>query len=325
MSESEKENDPPEDEVVPVYDAPAPTTKGKASRSKAAAGAKSGRGRKTVTAASAAAAAVAPVETESEADQTPAENAHASPESTRIATAAPDAAAEDHDMEVGQPEAEGPAAPIKKGRGTTRTTAKAPRTTSAKAARSTRVAATGKAGKKGAKAVPVGTEDAEAEPLLAASTSTTFVTDQTATTTDAETDPETDPEDPARTPRQQAKTAQDGEYVKQAALEARSVLDNLGATSARRTPKALPVKQAPARPMAAPAIHDPFHASAPTPDTATPPEDLDLTDEQGEMTVEEFLRYELGLRYDELQAQGERSIAEWIERSAKAREVIAGL
>lgn len=324
-SESEKENDPPEPAQEVAQGPPrAGAAKGKGGNGKAT---RAGKGRKTVTAA--------PVEPESEVEE-PSEQEAVAPMATGEAQAqVVEAAGEDHDMEVDQAPA---LMATKKGR-----VSRAPRATTAKTIKGGKVAAS-----KGKKGKAPATEEVESVPSAA------------------------DADDPARTPRQQdgpsvhdeyikqaAHDARvvldslggtpsgrapkptvpkpapppsdehiaDDDYIKQAALEARAVLDNLGAASSRRTPRAAPLKSVPLPPQPDASANDPFNA---TPSTAQgppplPAEDMQLTEEQADMTVEEFLRYELGLRYEELKEQGERAIAEWVERSAKARDVIAGL
>ncbi len=123
----------------------------------------------------------------------------------------------------------------------------------------------------------------------------------------------------ARTPRQQDHPI--AEYVGQGAKEARAVFESLGTTAMRTTP--IPLKTKNTIPRDDGAQNNPFLEKSD--EVADVPLDFDLTDQQADMTVEEFLRYELQLRYNELKEKGERQIREWEERSAKAREVIAGL
>jgi hypothetical protein len=103
-------------------------------------------------------------------------------------------------------------------------------------------------------------------------------------------------------------------------MEARAVLDTLGSTTMRTTPVPMKMKNLP---TAGDAQDNPFLEK--DVQAAVAPADFELMEEQADMTVEEFLRYELGLRYEELKVKGEAQIREWEERSKKAREVIAGL
>lgn len=129
----------------------------------------------------------------------------------------------------------------------------------------------------------------------------------------------------ARTPRQRDHPI--AEYIGQGAKEARAVFESLGTTAMRTTPVAVKTTKN-AIPRTDDRGNNPFLETSDqmAATSATDiPVDFELTDQQANMTVEEFLRYELQLRYDELKEKGERQIRDWEERSAKAREVIVGL
>jgi hypothetical protein len=127
-----------------------------------------------------------------------------------------------------------------------------------------------------------------------------------------------------RTPRQRDDNFL-GTSVIQGALETRAVMASLGSTSLRLTPR--PPKTKGMIPQAGPAGDKPFleDKTAGGPIESSQALEFEMTQEEGELTAADFVRYELGLRYNELYEKGQLLIADWDAAVTKSREEIEGV